>query len=125
MKPTDTKFDVLKEWGTRSDTELQAIYSQSAHDQVVYFLTRLGDELERKTSVDDSTFVPLVRKMHERYREGSRLLGEAIVNGLELRDRGRIKDAALHFRDFVDRCPSECYREVAEHYLLELMKNDI
>src|SRR5262245_43161329 len=86
-------FDRLKQWAALEDAKLRSLYSPQSAQILSEILLLLGNDSERLTPVVEDNFLPLVRKMRERYRIGSRQLGDVILEASELRDAGQIAEA--------------------------------
>ena len=115
-------FDHLKLWAALEDAKLQLLYSPESIRILSEIVRLLGDNSERLTDVIEGNFVPLIRKMRERYRIGSRQLGEVILKASELRDAGQIAEARHVYLQFLRRCPSEFYAAIARVQLSQLSK---
>lgn len=120
MQPSDTKFDLLREWSSLPDDGIRSLFSETAVAELHYFLVRLGSAEEQQIEITRDSFARLLRKMWARYQAGSRLLAETIIAAGEASDNGDREAAIQKFVHFVNVCPSKCYVEVAEHYLSEL-----
>jgi hypothetical protein len=115
------EFDLLKQWGLLNDAELQRIASQDTVAVLDRVTQLLGDELNReKGNVAPENFVPVVREMLKRYREGSWQLGEAIIEAGELADRKAYADAKEVYEKFLSSCPWKFYRDIARTQLNKL-----
>ena len=121
--PNKHDFDYIDEWAALSDAELQEQYTEKAGDILRRVLVQLGDDGERAIEVDRGTFVPLVRRLRERKRAGSRALGDAIIGASELLKEGSVEEAKSIYGDFIQNCPSKFYRQIAEARLRSLVSS--
>lgn len=122
--PETHVFDRLNSWAALDDVELQLLYSEQNASLLREIVSLLGDEDEKNMPIDRTTFVPMIRKMRQGYRDGSRLLGKAIIAGSDLQDRGNIEEARQVYKQFLLACPSEFYRRIARYQMEQLKSTD-
>ena len=116
-------FDELLQWANLDRVSLQASFTQSNVEVLRETVSLLGSDQEKQVKITKSNFVELIGIMKQRYVEGSRALGGAIIAASELHDDGKVNEAVEVYREFLRNCPSEFYKKIAEYQIRKLTKD--
>jgi hypothetical protein len=117
------QFDSLRYLHTVSDDELRIIFKNPESQKGLRQLIEcLGDEKDKKEIISQETFPDLVHRMHNRMVDGSKMLGWAIIESGDYSDEGKIADAIQILKEFIQKCPSEFYINIAKARLKDLEK---
>lgn len=115
----DNDFDFLKYLASMADEELQTLFSKATVERI----ERLAFLLQRRhesSQLGTANFVKTVRELHNLYKTGSRALGQAIIEASDYAQQGHIEQAKNVYYSFIETCPSEFYRRIAEHQIKAL-----
>lgn len=111
-------FDLLDEWALRSDADIEKIISDDSIAALQRIVHLLGDEAQSsKIVVIRDNFVPLVREMRTLKHDGSRALGDAILEASDLLDQHEPAKAREVYERFLSSCSSKFYRDIARNRL--------
>jgi hypothetical protein len=116
LPPATHQFDMLDGWSAKSDDELREQYSPMTVQTVRGLVAELLDS-DVFVAVDRERFPQIVRTLHAILGEGSRALGQALIEAGEHRKRGQAEAFAAVMRRFIERSPSRFHRQIAERYL--------
>jgi hypothetical protein len=109
-------FDTLGEWSELSDEDLRALFSADVEET----LRRVIDELiggDVFPAIGREAFPQIVRMLRAVEKEGSVMLGRAIVEADDHRKAGRDDAFKEVMQRFMARSPTRFHRDVAGHYL--------
>ncbi len=112
-------FDRLHAWAGLPDDKLEKLIDADSIAVMQRVVDLLGAD-KRGLPVDRADFVATVRELDRLYREGSRSLGEAIVEASEWGDRRDAERARAVYERFLAGCRSKFHREIARHQLRKL-----
>ena len=113
-------FDNLREWMNLPEDQLELLYSETTKLELEEICRLLGDEAYVNKEITVDNFVEIIFKMGTLLKEGSRNLGDAIIQASEYTDEGFPEKAKLVYMDFIKSCPSKFYKQIAENRLKEL-----
>ena len=112
-------FDRLRAWAAMPDDKLEKLIDADTIAVMQRVMLLLGGE-RRDLPEDRADFVATVREMDRLYREGSLLLGEAIVEASEWGDKQDCARARAVYERFLSDCRSKFHREIARYQLRKL-----
>jgi len=114
-------FDRLRAWAALPDDKLAKMIDADTIAVMQRVAMLLGGDAHRTgLPVDRADFVVTVRAMDRLYREGSRSLGEAIVEASEWGDKHDAARARAVYERFLAGCRSNFHREIARYQLRKL-----
>lgn len=113
-------FDFLNEWARLTDAELENVATIETLARLRRVVEQLGDDAQAKQTLSRDNFASTVRQMRTLYVDGSRLLGEAILEASDLRDRHALEEARQVYRRFLSKCHSRFYGDIARTQLAKL-----
>lgn len=113
MDKLEHDFDYIIRWASLTDSQINDLYSSESKKLLDRVLSELADVEEQKQIVSKVNFVFLVRLMHKRWKEGSRSLSIAINSASKLAEDGRLTDAELVYKNFLESNKSQFYRQIA------------
>lgn len=114
-------FDRLRAWAALPDDELAKLIDADSIAVVQRVTVLLGADARRNAlPVDRDDFVATVREMDGLYREGTRSLGEAIVEASEWGEKQDAARARAVYERFLAGCRSKFHREIARYELRKL-----
>lgn len=112
-------FDRLRAWAALPDDQLGKLIDADTIAVMQRVTALIGGE-GRVLPVDPADFASTVREMDRLYREGSRSLGEAIVEASEWGDRQDQARARAVYERFLAGCRSKFHCEIARYQLRKL-----
>ena len=112
-------FDLLKQWASLPDHEVEKLVSAENIVILKAVVNLLGDP-RTQYIIDDKNFANVVREMRNLYRDGSRSLGNAIIEGSDWVDQGQPEKAKEVYKKFLESCMSKFYRDIAQVQLEKL-----
>ena len=114
-------FDRLRAWAALSDDELAKRIDADSVATMQRVMVMLGADSRRGGVPDDrADFVATVREMDRLCREGSRSLGEAIVEASAWGEKQDRERARAVYERFLADCRSKFHREIARYQLRKL-----
>jgi hypothetical protein len=112
------EFDSLNQWASLPDAEIEKLVSDETIDVLQRVVELLSDESQPSNLVvDRGNFVVTVRKMRALYMEGSRLLGDAILEASDWMDKQEPAKAREAYERFLATCKLKFYRRIATNQL--------
>jgi len=114
-------FDVIDRWAALSDSELINLYSDVAIatlQRVVEMLCDTNQGLDIR--VDRNNFVHLIHNMKQIKRDGSRRLGEAILQASDFLDQNQPSKAIEVYESFIETSCGTFYRDIARVQLSKI-----
>jgi hypothetical protein len=122
MSQPEHEFDLLNRWASLSDAQIANIVSEDTIRVLQRVADLLGDESEPgRPTVSPENFISTVRSMRERYAEGSRLLGNAILEASDWIDRNEPSKAREAYERFLSNCKLKFYRKIAANQLRKIL----
>jgi hypothetical protein len=112
-------FDRLRAWAALPDDQLEKLIDADTIAVMQRVMALIGGE-GRGLPVDPADFASSVREMDRLYREGSRSLGEAIVEASAWGDRHDQARARAVYERFLAGCRSKFHCEIARYQLRKL-----
>ena len=114
-------FERLRVWAALPDNELAKLIDADSMALMQRVTVLLGADARRNAlPVDRDDFVATVREMDRLYREGTRSLGEAIVEASEGGEKQDAARARVVYERFLAGCRSKFHREIARYELRKL-----
>jgi hypothetical protein len=114
-------FDRLRAWAVLGDEDLAKRIDADSIAAMQRIMVMLGaDRRAGGFPVDRADFVATVREMNRLCREGSRSLGEAIVEASAWGDKKDSARARAVYERFLADCRSKFHREIARYQLRKL-----
>jgi hypothetical protein len=117
--PQGHDFDRLRAWAALPDDQLEKLIDADTIAVMQRVMALIGG-VGRVLPVDPADFVSTVRELDRLYREGSRSLGEAIVEASEWGDRHDQARARAVYERFLAGCRSNFHCEIARYQLRKL-----
>ena len=91
-------FDYLNNWASLSDADIEKIFSKETATTLQRVVELLGNETQTRKVVKKENFVKTVHEMRKLYEEGSRALGEAILEASDWEESLKgVKSVLLSF----------------------------
>ncbi len=115
------EFDLLNQWASLSDDEVEKLVTREATAMLQQIVELLSDESKPKTIVDRENFVSTIREMRKLYSDGSRLLGEAILEASDWMDKKEPAKAKETYHRFLSLCVSKFYKDIAKNQLQKIL----
>jgi len=115
------EFDSLNLWASWSDAEIENIISDDTIVVLQRAVQHLSDEVQSsRIIVNRDNFVSTVREMRKLYADGSRLLGQAILEASDWLDKQEPAKAKEVYEHFLSLCASKFYRDIARNQLKKI-----
>ena len=126
MKAKTHPFDHLNEWRQKSVDELVAL----GDEKNLVILQRVAELLHDATPESPlictrENFAEITGKMIYLYINGSRALGNALLDAANELDNNNIGLAREIYCNFIEQCPSDFYRNIARSELKKLTRKGI
>ena len=112
-------FDRLRAWVALPDEQFEKLIDADSIALMRRVMVLLGAEAQG-LPVDRADFVATLRDLDRVYREGSRSLGEAMVEASEWGDKHDQARARAVYERFLAGCRSKFHREIARYQLRKL-----
>lgn len=116
-------FDYLIEWSSMPDDGLKILYSEDVKQILYRILSELDRDQEFSSSVSAENFPYIVRRLRELKRNGSRALGDAIIEAAAFMDKGQFDKAQAVYERFLSSSPPRFYERIAMD-LLNALSDD-
>jgi len=113
-------FDRLRAWAALPDDQLVKLIDAESIAAMRRVMVLLGAEA-RGLPADRADFVATVRDLERLYREGSRSLGEAIVEASAWGEKHDAERARAVYERFLAGCRSKFHCEIARFQLRKLV----
>ena len=114
-------FERLRVWAALPDDKLAKLIDADSMALMQRVTVLLGADARRNAlPLDCADFVATVREMDRLYREGSLLLGEALVEASEWGEKQDAARARAVYERFLSSCRSKFHREIARYELRKL-----
>ena len=121
MTPETHDFDVLDEWASWSDDDIEKIISDKTIAALQRMVEVLGDETkDSNVVVTKGNFVPMVRELRKLKHEGARALGEAILEASDWLDKQQPARAKMVYENFLSSCTAKFYRDIGRDQLIKI-----
>lgn len=113
------ELDLLNQWASLPDDEIEKLITAEAIATLQRVVELLG-ESKLKVVVNRGSFVATVREMRKLYADGSRLLGDAILEASDWMDKQEPVKAKETYERLLSSCVSEFYRDIARNQLRKI-----
>ena len=114
------EFDLLNQWASLPDDEIEKLITTEAITTLQRVVELLGDESKPKAVINRGNFVATVRAMRKLYADGSRLLGDAILEASNWMDKQEPVKAKETYERLLSSCVSKFYRDIARNQLWKI-----